>query len=92
MSGDGAGGPVERATGAAGQLNIAPGAARASGATVGCSRAWPGRDQDRCIKSAITALLVSRLTSRNYLADQVRSRTQRVMRVLPIDSAHLAIA
>jgi hypothetical protein len=76
MSGTGTGGPVEGAKGEAGQLIITLGSTAVSGAVVDCLRTRLGRDRDRCINVRYHRSSISRRSSRNYLDDQGRSRTQ----------------
>jgi hypothetical protein len=76
MSGTEADGPVEGAKGEAGQLTITLGSAAVFGAVGGCLRVRLGRDRDRCINVRYHRSSISRRSSRNYLDDQGRSRTQ----------------
>jgi hypothetical protein len=76
MSGTGASGPIEGAKGDSRQLIITLGSAAVFGAVVDCLCARPGRDRDGCIKVRRCRLLISGLSSHNYLDDQGRSRTR----------------
>jgi hypothetical protein len=76
MSGTGADGPVEGARGEVGRLIITSGSAVVFGAVGDCLHAPLGRDRDRCINARRHHSVISGLSSRNYLDDQGRSRSQ----------------